>query len=171
MGDKPDPLVRKTFEILFTNLNINPGLVCAIIDWIDADVNPACPDGAEVDIYTGLEVPYLPSDQPMQDISELRLVHGITDDIYTSLLPHLTALPDNNAVLNLNTASAQVLESLGKNISPGTGEELVEYRSDKPFKNINDIESHPSMSAQMVQKLNFLSMVLLQIIFYSIQNA
>ncbi len=143
-GEKPDPNVRKAFERLFTNLNINPGLVCAIIDWIDANVEPACPDGAEQDIYRSLEVAYLPSDQPMQDISELRLVHGITQEIYDELLPHVTALP-SNAVLNLNTASAQVLETLGENITQGTGEELVEYREDKPFRIIEDLNKVPSM--------------------------
>ena len=69
-------------------------------------------DGAEADIYSGLEVPYLPSDQPMQDISELRLVHGFTHDIYNILLPHVTALP-NRPELNLNTATAEVLETIG----------------------------------------------------------
>ena len=143
-GDKSNPDVRKAFERLFTNLNINPGLVCAVIDWIDADVNPACPDGAEADIYSGLEVPYLPSDQPMQDISELRLVHGITQEMYEILLPHVTALPIN-AVLNLNTASAEVLETLGPNITQGTGKELVEFRVDNPFKSIADLKKVPSM--------------------------
>ena len=136
--------VRKAFERLFTNLNINPGLVCAIIDWIDENVNPECPDGAEIDIYAGLEVPYLPSDQSMQDISELRLVHGFTQEIYNVLLPHVTALPES-AVLNLNTASAEVLETIGTNIQRGAGEELVEYREDNPFRTLNDLKKVPSM--------------------------
>jgi general secretion pathway protein K len=88
-----------------------------------------------------LENAYLPADLPMKDISELRLVHGIDLETYNRLLPHITALPINT-VLNLNTASAEVLESLGQNIQSGLGKELVEERKDKPYKNRQDFIGH-----------------------------
>ena len=134
---KPDPVMYKRFERLFASLGINIGLVGAIQDWVDTDQDFTGADGAEADIYIGLEPPYLPADQPMQDISELRLVHGIDEETYYKLLPHITALP-NDSVLNLNTASANVLESLGQNIPQGLGEEIVSEREDKPFKQPNE---------------------------------
>jgi general secretion pathway protein K len=134
---KPDPVMYKRFERLFASLGINIGLVGAIQDWIDVDQNFTGADGAEADIYIGLEPPYLPADQPMQDISELRLVHGIDEETYNKLLPHITALP-SDSVLNLNTASANVLESLGQNIPQGLGEKIVAERVDKPFKQPNE---------------------------------
>ena len=134
---KPDPVMYKRFERLFASLGINVGLVGAIQDWVDADQDFTGADGAEADIYIGLEPPYLPADQAMTDISELRLVHGIDEEIYNKLLPHATALP-SDAPLNLNTASAIVLESLGQNIPQGVGEELVAEREDKPFKQPQD---------------------------------
>ncbi len=143
-GNKVDPKIYKRFERLFNSLGIDPTLVGAIKDWIDVDQEFTGSGGAEADIYIGLEPPYLPADQLMEDISELRLVHGIDEDIYNQLLPHVTALPADTA-LNLNTASALVLESLDENIPPGVGEELVSDRNDKPFKQPNDFVSHPSL--------------------------
>jgi general secretion pathway protein K len=135
-GNTVNTVMKNRFERLFSNLDISPGLVCAIIDWIDSDnSNPECSEGAEADVYSRLEAPYLPADQPMSDISELRLIHGFTDEMYFKLLPHITALTDLNAPLNINTASAEVLETLGPNIPPGVGQELVEERDDKHFSN------------------------------------
>jgi general secretion pathway protein K len=134
---KPDPVMYKRFERLFASLGINIGLVGAIQDWIDSDENFTGSEGAESDIYRGLSNAYLPADQPMQDISELRLVHGIDQETYKELIKHITALPAD-AKLNLNTASAYVLESLGVNIPQGVGEEIVAEREDKPFKSPND---------------------------------
>ncbi|MGH1536990.1 MAG: type II secretion system minor pseudopilin GspK [Gammaproteobacteria bacterium] len=143
-GNKVDPKIYKRFERLFNSLGIDPALVGAIKDWIDVDQEFTGSGGAEADIYIGLEPPYLPADQLMEDISELRLVHGVDEDIYNQLLPHVTALPADTP-LNLNTASALVLESLDENIPPGVGEELVSDRNDKPFKQPNDFVSHPSL--------------------------
>ncbi len=141
-GNTVNNTIKVRFERLFAVLDISPGIVCAIIDWIDSDdSNPECPEGAEADVYSRLEVSYLPADQPMSDISELRLVHGITDEMYFKLLPHITALSDLNAPLNINTASAEVLSTLGPNIPLGVGQEMVEARKEKPFKNPNDLIS------------------------------
>ncbi len=142
-GNKPNPIAQLRFERLFTTLEINKGLVGAIIDWIDANPNPTGSDGAEFDIYIGLETPYLPADQPMKDISELRLVHGIDQEIYNKLIPHVTVLSDANSPLNINTASAEVLETLAPNIRPGLGQELVAEREDKPYKQVGDLQRHP----------------------------
>ena len=147
-GNKPDLVMKVRFERLFAILGIDQGLVGAIMDWIDQDQQFTGSLGAEADIYIGLEPPYLPADQPMQDISELRLVHGITQEIYEKLLPHVTVLSDTSAVLNVNTASAEVLETLGQNMNPGLGEELVESRDDKPFKQLADLQRHPSIQGQ-----------------------
>ncbi len=143
-GDKVDPKIYKRFERLFNSLGIDAALVGAIKDWIDIDQDFTGSGGAEADIYIGLESPYLPADQPMEDISELRLVHGIDEETYNLLLPHITALPTDTP-LNLNTASALVLESLDENIPPGTGEELVSDRKEEPYKNLSDFTSHPSL--------------------------
>jgi len=129
-------IVYKQFERLFASLNVDSALVGAIKDWIDVDQDFTGSGGAEADIYTGLENAYLPADQPMEDISELRLVHGFDLDIYDLLLPHIT---------NLNTASAPVLQSLDQNMPQGVGEELVSVREEEPFEQVSDFFRHPQL--------------------------
>lgn len=56
-------------------------VVGSIRDWIDAD-DATHPEGAEDDYYQGLEWPYLAKNGPMDDISELLFVRGITPELY-----------------------------------------------------------------------------------------
>jgi len=149
-GNAPDPIMKLQFERLFVLLGIDKELVGAIIDWIDADQDFTGSLGAETDIYIGLESPYLPADQPMMDISELRLVYGVDTEVYEKLLPHITALLDSNALLNINTASAEVLETFGPNIPTGLGKDLVEDRQDNPFKQNSNFTTHPLLTSQNI---------------------
>lgn len=147
--DKPNPIAKQRVSRLLASLDINPNLVEAIIDWIDRNPNPAGSDGAERDIYRGLENPYFPADQPMADISELRLVRGFDQEIYDKLLDHVTALP-GDAKLNLNSASAEVLSSLNPKITPALANDLVKEREDEPYKQAVDFLRHPLLQAQNI---------------------
>lgn len=53
----------------------------AIIDWIDADDQTHL-DGAENAYYHGLNPPYDAKNGPIDDLSELLLVKGVTPDLY-----------------------------------------------------------------------------------------
>ena len=53
----------------------------SILDWIDPDDNTHI-GGTESDYYQTLDPPYFAKNQPMDDLSELLLVRGITPDIY-----------------------------------------------------------------------------------------
>ena len=147
-ANKVNETVKQRVTRLLFLLKINPGLVEAMIDWIDSDPIFYGPDGAEQDIYRGLENAYLPADQPMKDISELRLIHGVDQEIYNKLIPHVTALPANNATLNLNTASAEVLASLHPQIDIQLAQDLVEEREDDPYENAVEFLRHPSLQSK-----------------------
>ncbi|MBU6402066.1 MAG: general secretion pathway protein GspK, partial [Verrucomicrobia bacterium] len=56
---------------------MTPDLVAAILDWRDPD-NEVSPGGAEADYYLGLQPPYLPRNGPLQTVSELLMVRGVT---------------------------------------------------------------------------------------------
>src|SRR5437588_3872717 len=58
-----------------------PPLTGAILDWIDPDNNPHI-EGAESDYYQGLNPPYEAKNGPIDDLSELLLIRGISQDIY-----------------------------------------------------------------------------------------
>ena len=88
----------------------DPAVVDRIQDWIDADTS-ARPTGGEDFAYLIFEPPYRTGNSLMSDSSELALL-GIEPETYQQLMPYLSALPDERTALNVNTASAAVLQSL-----------------------------------------------------------
>jgi len=58
-----------------------PPIVGSILDWIDQDNDPHV-QGTETDYYQSLDTPYEAKNGPIDDLSELLLVRGITQDMY-----------------------------------------------------------------------------------------
>ena len=83
----------------------------AAIDWLDADAEPTGFSGAEDDYYTDLDIPYRAANRQMLSASELRLVQGMTPELYQALAPHIVALP-TRMLINTNTATVNVLRSV-----------------------------------------------------------
>ncbi|PHQ81607.1 MAG: hypothetical protein COB66_01745 [Coxiella sp. (in: Bacteria)] len=66
-------------------------------------------------IYARLHPPYRAGHQPMLDLSELRMVAGMTPTIFNAIKPYLTAIPaaeGQTTPININTASPGVLLTL-----------------------------------------------------------
>lgn len=87
----------------------------SILDWIDVDSLHRL-NGAEDDYYQGLSPPYRAKNGPLDSIEELRLIRGITPEIYGLLAPHLTVW--GSGQVNLNTASEAVLQVVLPQIAP-----------------------------------------------------
>jgi general secretion pathway protein K len=90
----------------------------AVIDWLDADDNPKGFGGAESSYYLEQTPAYRAANTAMHDVSELRLIKGMTEALYTVLRPHVVALPQEagaliKAKVNVNTASDNVLRAMG----------------------------------------------------------
>ncbi len=117
------PSYADQFKRLLEALNIEPTKADAVIDWLDSDIT-FTGEGAEDDYYTGLEVGYRAANAPFVSVSELQLVKGFSSAIeaetedYELLLPHISALPvqDQPTALNVNTATPEVLASIGEAI-------------------------------------------------------
>jgi hypothetical protein len=58
-----------------------PVIVNSILDWIDPN-DAERPQGAESDYYQAMEIPYHAKDGPIDDMTELLDIKGITLDIY-----------------------------------------------------------------------------------------
>lgn len=118
----------------------------AVLDWIDADTEVTLPDGAEDPHYLGLEdVAYRTPNRRLAAVSELRLVRGIDREAFEVLAPYVAALPVRTAV-NVNTATAPVLMSLGDGIDEGTAAMLIEARGTEGFESMqhfNDLLDEP----------------------------
>ena len=132
-----------------------------ILDWIDPDNNTRV-GGAESDYYQSLDPPYFAKNSPIDDLSELLLVRGVTPQIYWggvatnhppaafqmkagrvgfgSDLPVYSAglvdifTPISNGRININTASATVLQMVNINGAPMIDENIaariIEYRNE-----------------------------------------
>lgn len=104
-----------------------------IVDWISTKSNKQL-DGI-----------FKASHSPLVSVSELRLVPGITADLYLKLLPFIAVLPPPTSI-NINTATAPVLISLVKNITFADALELIMYReSIQGFKRKNEFFNLPFM--------------------------
>ena len=131
-----DEAAMAQFVRLLLYLDLDPSIVPAVMDWIDADTDVRFPDGAEDDYYSRLDPPYRTANQPMVSSTELRLVRGVDDETYRRLAPYVTALPERTP-LNVNTAPAIVLRALTDELSEADAESLEENRPDDGYPDIN----------------------------------
>ena len=118
-------------------------------DWVDGDQEPTLPYGAEDGFYLGQNPAYRAANQAMANISELRLVSGITNEFYLALEPHVTALPSTTA-LNVNTATPANLAALAPGISPAAAQTLAEKRLETPWESVRDFAQEDSLAGMEI---------------------
>ncbi|MCO6413704.1 MAG: type II secretion system minor pseudopilin GspK [Thiogranum sp.] len=151
VGGTPNAPAIAQYKRLLSLLDLEEALADYLVDWMDADINARFPDGAEDEAYLLLNPPYRAANQPLADISELRLVKGYDAQVIARLMgegkvdPLVTALPDATAI-NVNTAGPVVLASLAQGLTLQDGEKLVEARGDKGFENVNEFLKEPLLS-------------------------
>ena len=98
------------FQQLLTYLDIEPKWAGYIVDWIDPDIVPQNPDGAEDSVYMGQVPPYRTPNMYITSASEILALPGFGHDRYAKLAPYIVALPID-AKLNICTASGLVLDA------------------------------------------------------------
>ena len=88
--------------------------------------------------YLNQNPPYAASHQPMESVSEFRLIQGVDAAIYQDLLPYIIALPPPTAI-NINTASLPVLMTLGPGLSEAEALSIIQARGEEGFSNLNQM--------------------------------
>ncbi|MDO4232084.1 MAG: type II secretion system minor pseudopilin GspK [Lautropia sp.] len=73
---------------------------------------------------------------PLLRFDDLRDLPGFNDDVMLKLEPHLTVLPEDATTVNLNTASAEVLEAVAPNWSPASIRAFVANRDVRPAESL-----------------------------------
>lgn len=149
---KFDQIAINRFERLLELLELEPKWAKIIADWIDSDIAPNFPDGAEDPTYTGLTPPYRTANMPLTRASELLAIAGFGLERYRKLEPFVTALPIGTPI-NLCTASPELLDALVANKRQFTlaRENTVETRKQRCFPSKQDYES--GLSADEKQEL------------------
>lgn len=138
-----DPMVRDRIARLLQVLDITTVNVDALVDWIDPDDQTVSAYGAEDGQYLSADPAYRAGNQPFVDVSELRMIDGMTEEAYRALRPHVTALPVTGLGINVNTATAPVLRSLYEELTQAQADAILERRLEERFENVQDLLKSP----------------------------
>jgi general secretion pathway protein K len=76
-----EPMLQQALILAGVDAGDIPTIVNSILDWIDPD-DMEHTDGAESDYYQSFDPPYYAKDGPIDDLSELLFVQGITRELY-----------------------------------------------------------------------------------------
>jgi general secretion pathway protein K len=120
-----------------------PTVINSVKDWLDKDDDITSINSAETDYYEELDPPYACKNGPFDHVSEVRLVKGITPELFNGiagtmgLSNYITVygavkVEDDKfsypGKININTAELPVLKVLLPSESEGMAELLIEYR-------------------------------------------
>lgn len=130
-----DEAALEQFRRLLVALGLDPRFAGIAADWIDSDVEPQFPDGAEDPIYSSYIPPYRTANRRLADASELMAIDGMDRESFEILRPHIVALPGTTRI-NVNTATPAVLRSLSDTLSEGDVESLIAERQETGFSDV-----------------------------------
>ena len=124
-------------------------IAAAAGDWVDSDGNPA-PEGAEDRAYAGAEQPYRAANTYFADASELRVLNGMTPEIYARVRPWICALPATSlSPININTlspAQAPLLAMLApERIDLETARRVIARRPTDGWTSLDQFWNGPGM--------------------------
>lgn len=124
-------------------------LVNNIIDWVDADMI-AINGGDERQNYAELQAEKpLPPNRSFRTVDELRMVAGMTEEIFAMLKDRVTVY--GMKAINPNFASAEVLKALDPSINDEVIAKIMERRNDEeqePFSNEADFWQYVNTTAK-----------------------
>lgn len=119
-------------------------IINSIKDWIDKDEDIITGlNGAESDYYEALEPPYACRNAPFDNLSEVRLVRGVTPELFdgfggaAGLGGYITVYGETKTgdnrfsypgTININTAESPVLKALMPSESEDFADLLIEHR-------------------------------------------
>lgn len=153
----PNPAIRTGQRTIFLNLLETLGideldqresLYGALLDWLDEN-DLSSPNGIESGEYTSRDTPYYAADQMLTSLGELRFVQGFTPEIITTLKPFVTVLPVDNARININTTSSEVMSSLSSSVVTDIGavQAFLSQREDEGFLGFTTANIQQAISA------------------------
>ena len=117
-------------------------MVDALTDWLDADDLVTNNGGAEDSEYSSKEYPYLPANNYLGSLNELRVVEHFTLNVIDKLKPYVCVIPNTNLHnINVNTIKAEHVELLTAvlDITQSVAEEIISGRGDEGYQDISDV--------------------------------
>lgn len=152
-GGEIDEDRARQIKRLFRILGLGEERVDPLLDWLDQDDIERM-HGAEANYYRTLEQPYGCANGSFQTPAQFRLVKGFSEkDLSEVGAPkdpahYLTIYSDGK--ININTASAEVLQSLSERLDVSAAEAILDYRKAREFQNITDLGNVPGLSSEVL---------------------
>jgi general secretion pathway protein K len=135
-------LAYQRFVRLLDHLGLNPVIAAELADWIEGASMPR--QGSAGDAwYAGRQPPYRMAGTLMAHVSELRWLRSVDEDVYARLAPVVTALPEPDLIINVNTVLPEVLASLFDNLEVDQARRIVD---DGPFGDLRAFLNHPAVA-------------------------
>ncbi|GAA5184075.1 type II secretion system minor pseudopilin GspK [Acinetobacter kookii] len=137
----PNPQAKAWFEKLLLRVGLPEKLSEAVIDWQDADNETIGSMGAEASYYQGLPQGYLPANSKFHRVEELKLVRGFEGKKYLQIADYVSADPNVDTKVNINTAPAMLLASLDPKLDINTVQQLLQQRQAnlEYFSSVNEL--------------------------------
>jgi general secretion pathway protein K len=145
-----DPKKKIEIERLLVFLGDDPGVLDAILDWLDPD-DLRRPQGEETDYYRSRKNPYSAKNGPMDFLGEMLLIRGIgPSTLYGSkerqgLKDFLSVYSDGR--LNINTAGLIPLMCLSPEVDRTMAQAVLDARREKPFRTAEDLRLIPGWTS------------------------
>jgi general secretion pathway protein K len=145
-----DPVAVEGLRRLLVALELDPRLADRMADWIDRDLEPNFPDGAEDSEYLSRKPPFRTANRPVTSVSELLLVYPeLGRSGYATLRPYLTALPRGTRI-NINTALPEVLLTASEELGFREAERIVLDRPENGWDSLEQLGAIVPMDARGV---------------------
>ncbi|MED6317313.1 MAG: type II secretion system minor pseudopilin GspK [Pseudomonadota bacterium] len=147
-GGTVDTAALEVFQRLLTQLNLEPDIAIAVLDWQDTDSEVYLDGGDESAVYSqqlNRSVDGALPNQPFVSVDQLQEVRGVSAEVLATLRPYLTAVP-YYLPININTASPALLAALIDGATSQQMQGIVDTRSKQVLTSIDELWQLPILS-------------------------
>ncbi|WP_296241952.1 MULTISPECIES: type II secretion system minor pseudopilin GspK [unclassified Psychrobacter] len=144
-----DSAALAIFQRLLTQLNLEPDIAIAVLDYQDTDSDVYQDGGDESVVYSqqssGSASKTLPN-QALVSVDQLQEIPGVNAEVLAALRPYITAVP-YYVPINVNTASPVLLAALIDGATSQQMQGLVDMRAKQALASIDDVWRLPMLSS------------------------
>jgi general secretion pathway protein K len=153
VGDagQTDEAMVQQLETILEILDLDKNWAGLAADWIDSDIEPNFPSGAEDSVYMGVTPPRRTPNTSVTSITELMALPDMNNETFEILRPHITALPRGTAI-NVNTATTVILQSLLEDRSESGANNIIADRPEDGYESVSELSD--SLSSELATNLS-----------------
>lgn len=140
-----DTNALEVFQRLLIQLNLEPEIAIAVLDWQDVDSEVYNDGGDESVLYsqqTSSSANKTLPNQPLVSIDQLQEVRGVSAKTLAILRPYITAVP-YFLPINVNTASPVLLAALVDEATPRQMQAFTDLRAQQVLASVDDLWQLP----------------------------